>query len=275
MNAHNLPEAYVNVITRHNQKPVPGVVRASALPDSPQIDRLRRKHWDEIVIDVSDQIWSLLGTSVHYILHKGAPEDSFAEEEMIAPINGVTLTAHSDMYHNQIISDYKVTSVWSFLLGLKSVWIGQLNIYCWMWRQYGYPVKGLRIYAILRDWMKGKSLSDPEYPKIPFIEEIVPIWSMEQQEEYILSRINIHRDSTLGCTDEERWMRPTTYACMKEGNKKATRVFNTILEAETYIKENNPKLVMVERKGTYARCEGNYCNVAEFCEQWQRSKGDS
>lgn len=267
-NLYSLPEAYVNVITRHNQKPLPGVMRASALPDSPQIDRLRRKHWDEITIDVSEQIWSLLGTSVHYVLQKGAPKDSFTEEEMTIPIDGVILTAHSDMYHNKIISDYKVTSVFAFFLGEKPTWIGQLNIYAWMWRKYGYPVDRLLIYAILRDWMRGKTLSDPDYPKIPFIEEPVPLWTMEEQEKYILERINIHRDPTLGCTDQERWMRPTTYACMKEGNKKATRVFDTPQKAEEYIKWNNPKLILVERKGSYARCEGNYCNVAEFCWQW-------
>lgn len=271
-NDFNLPEAYVNVITRHNQKPLPGVMRASALSDSPQIDRLKRKHWDEIVVDVSGEIWKLLGSAVHYVLEKGAPEDSFTEEEMIANIDNVVLTAHSDCYHNRVISDYKVTSVFAFLLGEKPTWIGQLNIYAWMWRTYGYPVGRLLIYAILRDWMRGKSLSDPDYPKIPFIEEPVPLWTMEEQEKYILERINIHRDSTLGCTDLERWMRPTTYACMKEGNKKATRVFDTPQKAEEYIEKNNPKLILVERKGSYARCEGNYCNVAEFCTQWSKNE---
>jgi len=269
-NHHNLPESYVNVITRGLQRPKPGIVRASALPDSPQIDRLRRKHWDEIVIDVSNQIWSLLGTSVHYVLEKGAPDDAFVEEEMIAVIDDVTLTAHSDLWHDGVISDYKVTSVFAFLLGEKPTWIGQDNIYAWMWRKYGYPVKSLKIYAILRDWMRGKTLSDPDYPQIPFMEVPVPLWTMEEQERYIRDRINIHRDHTLGCTDLERWARPTTYACMKEGNKKATRVFDTEEKAEAFIEGNKNKLNLIERKGTFARCEGNYCNVSEFCEQWKK-----
>ena len=221
---------------------------------------------------MSEEIWKLLGSSVHYVLQEGAPEDAFVEEEMFAEIDGLRLTAHSDLYHEGIISDYKVTSVYSFLLGNKPTWIGQLNIYGWLWRKYSYPVKGLRIYAILRDWMKNKMYGSPDYPAIPFIEEAVPIWTMEKQEEYIRERIKIHSDSSLGCTDEERWIQPTTYACMKEGNKKATRVFSTQEEAEKFIKGNKNKLDLIERKGSYRRCE-DYCDVARFCSQWNLGNG--
>ena len=28
------------------------------------------------------------------------------------------------------------------------------------------------------------------------------------------------------------------------------------------------------RKGEYNRCKGNYCSVADFCQQYQQTKGD-
>jgi hypothetical protein len=37
------------------------------------------------------------------------------------------------------------------------------------------------------------------------------------------------------CTPEERWGRPTRFAVMKQGQKRAVRVFDTREEAEAYV----------------------------------------
>ena len=71
-----------------------------------------------------------------------------------------------------------------------------------------------------------------------------------------------------------------TYAVMKSGQKRALRVLNSEKEAKEYIDWHNEtdkayakksKLNIEIRSGEYTRCKGNYCSVAEFCNQY---KGD-
>ena len=56
---------------------------------------------------------------------------------------------------------------------------------------------------------------------------------------------------------------------MKGKNKRALKVFTSKDDAEMYCK-NLDDVNIVERKGKSSRCEGNYCNVAEFCDQYKK-----
>ena len=200
-------------------------------------------------------MWALLGTSVHYILEKGAPEDSFGEESLSADIGGITIIGKSDLYHNKGIEDWKVTSVYSFQLGMKPEWKAQQNLYRWLWKENGFPVEKLTINAILRDWLKSKMLADSNYPRIPFQSVRVAIWDYHSTIKYILERIELHnQNSPLECTPEEKWARPTTWAVMKKGQKRAKRVLNTEKEAEEWMC-NQKDLFVEERKGLNVRCE--------------------
>jgi len=70
------------------------------------------------------------------------------------------------------------------------------------------------------------------------------------------------------CTDEERFAQPTKWAVMKEGQKKAVKLFDNKADAEGYLWAQTDtiarKLSVTERKGGYQRCLW-YCNVAKFC----------
>jgi hypothetical protein len=57
---------------------------------------------------------------------------------------------------------------------------------------------------------------------------------------------------------------------MKKGRKTALRVLPSLEDAEKYIEEGDLTGVSIEHsKGECMRCTGNYCNVAEFCKQYQ------
>ena len=72
------------------------------------------------------------------------------------------------------------------------------------------------------------------------------------------------------CSDEERWKKEDTYRVMKKGRKTAVRVLPSLDDAEKYIKDGELTSVSIEHsKGECMRCTGNYCNVAEFCNQYQ------
>ena len=95
-------------------------------------------------------------------------------------------------------------------------------------------------------------------------------------EEYIRERLNAHRDSKVRadfgetlpeCSPEDRWMSETIYAVMRDGRKTAIRVFKTIEEA-TELAEKEKGYVET-RLGEPKRCTGNYCGVAQWCDQYQ------
>lgn len=262
-NMYDLPETMLNVMGQF-RKPQEKRISVTELIGPPLIRQLRMKHWDELEEDASDRLWALLGQSVHYALEKGTPLDALAEERLEVKVDGITLSGQADLYQDGEVSDWKTTSCYSFILGMKDSWTTQLQAYAFLYRSIGFPVTSLKIHAILRDWMKSKAMREPDYPQIPFITVDVPVWSEEKVRQYIDERIRLHfHTPPEKCSDEERWMRPTTYAVMKGSNKRAARVLDTMEEAEAWIGDQKG-FSIVERQGKDVRCEG-YCVVKNYC----------
>ena len=71
------------------------------------------------------------------------------------------------------------------------------------------------------------------------------------------------------CTPEEQWAKPDTWAVKKKDAKRAVRVFETEQEAIDHsMLHEGIKYIIEHRKGELTRCQGNYCGVSEFCEQF-------
>lgn len=266
-NKFGLPKVMFDVLSKvYPQKP--NRLSVTRLIDSPYLNKLLMKHWDELEEDVSDRLWALLGKSVHYVLEKGADLNSFAEEKLEIQMGDITIVGVTDNYHEKIISDYKVTSVWHWILGDGKDYENQLNCNAWLWRKKGFEVTGLVVHAILRDWQRSKTGED--YPPIPFATRQIPLWTFEKQEEYITNRIMFHLQiDPMPCTPEERWEKKPTFAVMKKGRKSALRVLNTFDLANNWFAENVPekevKICTIEkRKGSCIRCE-SYCPVRNIC----------
>lgn len=266
-NKFGLPQVFINTMTWEATEPDPNRISVTDLLNPPQIRKLKIGNWDKLEDDISNRLWLLLGKAVHYILEKGAPEDSRSEEKLTCNVDGFTLVGIADLLHNTEISDFKITSVYSFLLGDKPEWENQLNCYAYLYRKAGFEVNSLKIYAILRDWQSSK-VNDPDYPVIPFKEVSVSLWPIEGQERYILSRLEAHKAENPECSNEERWLRGEKWAVYKKGYKQAFRLFDSLEEAEGLVKTNNIFEIQ-HRKGKYNRCE-KYCPVANFCEQWAK-----
>ena len=273
-NVHNLPEAIVKAVSAFNYPPKPSRYSVTDLIAPPQIRQLKIKHWDFLEEDCSSRLWALLGQACHAVLDKSKPVDALAEEKLVIEFEGVTLSGKSDLYHDGRLEDYKITSTFSFLLEKgkpKKEWAAQLNVYSWLSQKLGYPVKELWIRAILRDWQGSKVKTDADYPPIPFQSVSVPLWTLEGQERYIRARLEAHKALNPQCSDEERWLRASSWAVMKNDNKRAFRVFDNVEQAENLAKTDK-SFSVVERKGSYNRCE-SYCPVRAFCSQWQEEKG--
>lgn len=285
-NKYGLPEVFATFELSDKYSPGGADYSVTQLIDSPRIQKLRREHWENIEYDVSERLWSIMGSAVHSILEESAHFSHVSEERLYAHFNHLTISGQIDLLEDQGtgigVTDFKTTSVWAILLdGDKAEWVNQLNCYAYLAEvRYKKPVTDLKICAIIRDWSRRKAEQDKEYPDAPILMIDIPIWPFKEREKYIQSRIEVHQRVEEGadyyCTPKERWARPDSYAVMKGKNKNASRVFKTGDEARAW-KEKQKKpgdYAVVFRRGESVRCEADYCGVAHWCDQYREMRNE-
>lgn len=261
-NNYNLPEAIYNAIAKSNYEPKDGVYRVTELIAPALIRQLKIENPD-IETDASEMLFSLLGSSVHYLFVDSNP-NSISSERLNIERNGVIITGETDDY-NGGVDDYKVTSVYSFLNGVKSEWAAQTNIYALMWKEKGFTVDTIKIHAILRDWKQAMRY-DPEMPQIPFVSVEIPIWTTDEVWRFIDQRLDAHKNPQ-PCTSFERWSKSDCWAVKKKGNKtaKGGKLCYTEQDADDFIACNPDKKWEVEfRQGEDVRCK-DFCPVRNVC----------
>jgi len=289
-NKFNVPETLVALATRDYYTKGKSDYSVTEIISPPRIQRLRRKHFEEIEQDVSDMLWMLLGTALHVVAERSEVSGHTNEERLSAGINGIILSGAIDLQKDDedgvTITDYKFTSAWA-LMNDKPEWEQQQNIYKYLVeRVKKKPVKGLKICALIRDWSRRDAQNKPDYPQAPIQVIDIPMWTFDRTEAFIKERVEMHRDSKVSadwgdelplCSEEERWVKQTTYAVKKDGRKTAIRVFDTQDEADALLKEmpEKDKGFIEIRKGEAVRCTGNFCGVSQWCNQYQNElKGE-
>jgi len=280
-NRFNLPEVFVNLMTRSTYSKGQAHLSATELLNSPQIVQLKRKHWDELEEDVADKIFALFGTAMHSILEHGKTAGTIVEERLHLAVDGWNISGAIDLqevHRNSIsIKDYKTTGAWA-VMNEKADWEQQLNIYAFLVEAVkGVPVEDLAIVAIIRDWNKRESQTKEGYPEAPI--KVIPInlWPFEKREQFIKERISLHSNAHLSteigegytpCTPEEMWETQTVYAIKKTGNVRAKSLHETEEEANQKLAELGKGFELEVRKGERRRCK-DYCQVNQFCQQYK------
>lgn len=281
-NKHNVPETLVALASRDYYSKGRADYSVTEIISPPRIQRLRREHHENMEQDVSDMLWQLLGSALHVVAERGVADNHITEERIIADIGDVKLSGAIDIQRvtdeGIIITDYKFTSAWA-LRQDKPEWEAQQNIYAWLVEKVkGKKVIGVQICALIRDWSRREASVKADYPQAPIQVLELPLWPLEKTEEYIKERIEAHRmskvqadwgDELPPCSDDDRWVRETKFAVKREGRKTAIRVFDTQHEADE-LAEKEKGYVEV-RKGEAIRCTGNFCGVAQWCNQYQQS----
>lgn len=273
-NRLNLPRSIVAAVTNDPYTRGKSDISVTSLIAPPYQRKLMREV--EPVEDVADRIWSLLGQSVHTVLERAYPEgttDAVVEERLYLEHEGWVISGQLDVLEANVLSDFKVTSVWS--RDGKIEWERQLNLLaqlCWNHcRKTGdtrYGVKKIQIIAIYRDWVKSKAVIDKSYPQSQVDVIDVPLWSEQERVDYLIERVAAHQSKEPGpCTDEERWKTETVYALMKKNRKTAVKLYTNKLEAEDAMEAGSGDYV-IERPGEYRRCAG-YCSVSHACPKWK------
>jgi len=293
-NHAKLPETIVRAVENDPYDSQGSDISVTRLIAPPRVRVLEQRHWDELEEDVSDKIFTLIGSSVHHIIERAVTDDDISERRLFVDIDGWKLSGQFDLLTaSGDLIDFKVTSAWSALEALekgKSDWERQLNVLDWLVRNNDtelknnngkeLEVKSMYIMAILRDWSKMKVMTSDNYPRKQVV--MIPInrWTPEEQDKYVKDRIRLHQlaeiqgEDLVLCTPEERWRKETTFAVMKKNRKTAARVLPSRKEAMKWIEDNHLKYgvnaTVIERKGQDVKCE-NYCRVKQFCDYFQNT----
>ena len=280
-NRFNLPEVFVNLLTRSTYSKGKAHLSATELLNSPQIVQLKRKHWDDLEEDVADKIFALFGTAMHSILEHGKTDGSVVEQRLHINVDGWDISGAIDLQEinpNGIsIKDYKTTGAWA-VMNEKIDWEQQLNIYAYLVEKVkNVPVTDLAIVAIIRDWSKRDAQIKDYYPNAPIKVISIPLWTFEERERFIKHRIQLHSNAHLStemgedhvsCTPEEMWETETVYAVRKIGNVRAKTLCKSQDEADQKLSELGKGFEVEVRKGERRRCK-DYCLVSKFCSQYQ------
>lgn len=279
-NKHGIPDTFLNVLKRPTYSKGRAHLSATQLLNSPKIVALTKKFEDELEQDVSDMVWSLFGTAIHGVLEHGKDDNHIVEERLHATIDGWNISGAIDLQiitgpETVSIRDYKTTSSWA-VMNEKIEWEQQLNIYAWLVESVkGKIVDSVGIVAIIRDWSRREAAKNPDYPQAPVKDIPIKLWSYEDRQDFISSRISSHSECEFAmetdedlplCTPEEMWEKPTTWALKKKGGVRAIKVYETQEEAEAAL---DPKVHEIEvRLGSRTRCE-SFCPVNTYCQQWR------
>jgi hypothetical protein len=266
--SHVLRSAWLN--DAYDFTPSDKAISVTTLIGPAQKRVLERRHKDDLSLDVLDTIPALLGQALHHILERAGQDAPTAipEERLQTMFDGWAISGKSDLYEtkDKILVDYKNSSVWAFIFGKKE-WAEQLNVLRWIRERNGQTVNGLAIVLFCGDWRRNEALKNPDYParvvNIP-----VPMWTMDEATAYVDARLKLHQAAqdgkTVPCSEEERWQKPTSWAVVKEGNKRASSVHSTEADAAGALKGGQH---IEKRPGESVRCSG-YCLAAPKCSQW-------
>jgi len=188
---------------------------------------------------------------------------------------GRTLSGAPDLILNRRLYDYKSTSVFGFQKKNPEDYMWQLTAYRYLAREL-IDDDTATIQFILKDWSKLRAARDPEYPQTPCPSMLVRVGSAEECRIRLTNRV-MRIDSLMSldqaeiplCTDKELWLPEPTYRYYKNpsapSTSRATRVFDTMLEAETYkIKEGGVGRIDT-KKGDPRACD--YCKASTICSQ--------
>ena len=274
-NKFNLPAPVVKAVQRDTYNPGISDVSVTRLILPPKVVILQETYRDQIVEDVSDGFFRMLGRCVHKLLEEkdaeAVVEHRFYSTERL---QGLIVSGQVDRYepNTRTIQDYKFTTCYSAQNGAKSEWVAQLNLLALLARENGCPVENLELILLLRDHSKTQCDRTSNYPPSPVIRMPVEIFSEEKAEWYLNSRLQAYisaKSQMPECSPEERWARPDMFAALKPGGKRAVRLFDCETDARAFADASKDELIVQKRPGASIRCE-SYCPVSQFCEQWKQ-----
>lgn len=276
----NLPEPIVRAIENDPYNKGDADFSVTGLLKPPRIVALENQHRDELTVDVSDMIFSLFGQAVHTILER-AGSSGISEKRLFMQLGAYKISTqldHLTLLPDCTLQEWKTSSCWEIIHGLKPEREAQLNCQAAICRANGYAPSKLQAVMLLRDWSKSRAAREADYPQKQVAVLDVRTWSDSEVAAFLEDRIAKHvaaRTELPLCTDDERWKKLPSYAVRIDGQKRAKRLLDNPEEAQVWGDQNlkGKRFVIDERAGEATRCL-SYCDVgkAGFCAQWNAER---
>lgn len=276
----SFPNPFIRAITRSKYDKGHSLFTATQLIGPPQRTWLGREH--EKVENPYTMFHALMGTAIHAILEENVdPENGEVAEERLhynytymdgsVPVD-IPISGQMDFYEDKTVFDYKNTA--GFQDKMKDEHYQQVQINGWLAKQAGYDVEHIAVVYLQRDWSYMRAQVDPTYPQSPFTIHVAP-FDEEYARELIARKVDEHWQAHNGnprpCTPEEQWERPSTYAVMSPGAKRASKLCNSYEEA---MEVKKPHQTIEVRKGEKVFCN-SFCGFKHVCGQYMRESLDS
>lgn len=198
----------------------------------------------------------------------------YIEQRGYRKIGDWTISGKLDMAVDGRLKDAKSTSVFSFIKGNKDEnYRLQLSFYRWLHSDKITQDEG-DIQFVFTDWQKSMVNTIPGYPPIRIVNHTVSLYSEEETETIIASKLedlvryqDASQDALPRCTDEELWRSEPVYKYYSDPTKtdgRATKNFDSLIEANNHLAE--------KRKGVVKTVPGQvkaclYCRAFDICEQ--------
>ena len=273
-NLRNLPAPLCAAIRRDTYDKGDSKISCTGLLMPPRIAALTDTFDDMIVRDYSSEVWSLFGRAVHHIIENSQTDGYTMEERYFTDVEGWRISGQIDARQemndgSSRIIDWKTRKAYAVMNGRESD-EQQLNIYAWLMRKNDKEVIQLQIVNIIRDHSSFEAERNPSYPQREVVVTDIDLWTFAEQERFVKEKIQSHQIASISlpeCTPEERWIRPSKFAVQKtHDSKRAFKLFNNGKDAKKVANEKG--YIVEERKGEPIRCQ-RFCEVSEFCEQYQ------
>ena len=285
-NKHNLPEEIVAAILK-DRYTVEGEAEsdysASKLIAPVQQVTLTRRNPDDLLPrDVTHFFFSFIGSIAHAVLEEAWHEGmgSEVERRLYTEVSGKTISGKFDCYQEPEIRDYKNTKAYKIMKNDYLDWEQQQNIYARLLTLEGKKVEKITINAFILDWKEHETFKKG-YPKASIVIIPLPLWTTEEQDNFIKTRIDkfIDAENTPTkrlhikhpCTDREMWRDVKDWAILKEGGSRAVKCFAS--DDEEGAREHfdtgfkgKPAYSLVRRYTPRTRCL-KWCDVAHLCQQ--------
>jgi len=200
----------------------------------------------------------------------------YVEQRHEKEIDDYIISGKYDLIVDGTVSDYKSTSVWSYIFDSNALkYTQQASIYKWL-APDRITDNNVHIQYIFTDWSAAQAMRDSSYPQTRVLTKEYPIWSTEQTKFFISEKIKLlkqYKDSPQEdlpeCNKEELWESETKYKYYKNPAKmaRATKNFDTLEEANVRLATDGGVGTVVTVPGEVKACR--YCEVSDICKQAQ------
>ncbi len=200
----------------------------------------------------------------------------YVEQRHEKEIDDYIISGKYDLIVDGTVSDYKSTSVWSYIFDSNALkYTQQASIYKWL-APDRITDNNVHIQYIFTDWSAAQAMRDSSYPQTRVLTKEYPIWSTEQTKFFISEKIKLlkqYKDSPQEdlpeCNKEELWESETKYKYYKNPAKmaRATKNFDTLNEANVRLASDGGVGTVVTVPGEVKACR--YCEVSDVCKQAQ------